>query len=104
MTHLQPVLIGFGVLAVIGLLASWVHARRVSRRAARQLAKATGQATSVGRTILVGALITGIEWVVVTYVTDWHVLLVVLGLPALFAARTLTRMFMIAQFARGENR
>ncbi|HEX3785044.1 MAG TPA: hypothetical protein VHX38_35750 [Pseudonocardiaceae bacterium] len=102
MNH-ESVLAVVAVLGFIGAIAIWVHTRRVARKAARELRRATGAAGHLARTISIGAGITGFEWLIVSHVTNWQVLVVVLGLPAVLAGRTVARMFAIAEFARGDD-
>lgn len=103
MSH-QHLFIALAVLAAIGLIAVWVNARRATKQAAKRLRRATGATSDFVRTLGIAAGITGFEWLIVTFVTDWQVLLAVFGLPALLAGRTVAHMFAIAEFARGEHR
>jgi hypothetical protein len=100
----QRMFIALAVLAAIGLIALWLNARRATKQAAKRLRRATGATGDIIRTIGIAASILGFEWLIVTFVTEWQVLLVVLGLPALLAGRTVARLFAIAEFARGEDR
>jgi hypothetical protein len=100
----QHLFIGLAILAAIGLIAVWAHARRATRQAAKRLRRATGATADLARTVGIGAAICGFEWLIVTFVTEWQVLLAVLGLPALLAGRTVARLFAIAEFARGDDR
>lgn len=103
MNH-EPIYVALAVVVGIGLIAIWVHSRRMTRKAAKQLRQVTGATGHLIRTIGVAIGITGFEWLIVTYARDWRVLLVVLGIPALLAARTVARMFAIAELAKGGDR
>jgi MFS family permease len=100
MTH-QDLLIVLAVLAGIGVLAALTYARSATRRAARGLRATTSAISGVVRTLIAAAVITGIQWAIVTNVHDWRVLLAVLAAPALLAGRTLARMFAVTEFVRG---
>lgn len=81
-----------------------MQARRATKQAAKRLRRATGATGDLVRTLGIAIGITGFEWLIVTFVTEWQVLLAVLGLPALLAGRTVARLFAIAEFARGDDR
>lgn len=100
----QQVFLAVAGLAIVGLFTAWVHARRATKQAARRLRRATGATSDIVRTVGIAAAICGFEWLVITFVTQWQVLLVVLGLPALLAGRTVARLFAITDFARGADR
>jgi len=100
----QQAFIALAVVAAIGLIALWLHPRRATKQAAKRLRRATGATSDIIRTAGIATAILGFEWLIVTFVTEWQVLLVVLGLPALLAGRTVARLFAIADFARGADR
>lgn len=100
----QRLVIALAAVAVIAIIALWLHARRATKSAAKRLRRATSATGDIVRTIGIAAAILGFEWLIVAFVTEWRVLLVVLGLPALLAGRTLARLFAIAEFARGDSR
>lgn len=100
----EALYLALAILVGIGLIAIWIHSRRMTRQAAKQLRQVTGASSHLVRTIGVAIGITGFEWLIVMYAHDWRVLLVVLGIPALLAGRTVTRMFAIADLARGGDR
>ncbi|EWC58862.1 hypothetical protein UO65_5864 [Actinokineospora spheciospongiae] len=88
----SPPMLFAGVGILLGLLIVWrAGARKV--RAATEAARTGARAVSlVGRVLVLGGLITGVQWVVITYAADnTSLLLSVLGLPALFTAATLVR-------------
>jgi hypothetical protein len=82
------------LLAALGvvLLVLWVW-RASSRRAkaVADTARKGGRLLSLtGRVLMMAGVIVGVQWVVITHRGDTVLLLVVLGVPALFAAYTLT--------------
>jgi len=87
-----PVLAGLGVVLV--LLLVWRARARRARRA-RAVADAAGLGTRLvslaGRVLVNTALIVTVQWVVIVYQGSSWLALVVLALPAVFAATTLTR-------------
>lgn len=83
------VLAGFGVLLALFLL--WrgsVRRARATANAARAGARVLSLA---GRVLATAGVITGVQWLVIQHPPNTTVLLVVLGLPALFAAHGITR-------------
>jgi hypothetical protein len=79
-------------LAVLGvLLLGWRGAARRARAAADATRAGARVLSLAGRVLVTAALIVGVQWLVITYITNKWVVLTVLGLPALFAAHTLTR-------------
>ena len=101
------VLAGFGgALALLLLWRSGVRRARAAADAARHGARVVSLA---GRVIGTAGLIVGIEWVVVTRTDDHLIQVVVLALPALFAAHTLVRALTVTTLdtyrrPRGERR
>lgn len=89
--NVTPVEILAGLGAVLVLFSVWrAGARRA--RAAADAARAGARLMSLtGRVVCNAALIVAVQWVVITYQANDWVLLVVLGLPALFASYSLTR-------------
>lgn len=88
------VLAGLGVVLVL-LLVWRARARRARVRRARAVADAAALGTRLvslaGRLVVNAALIVTVQWVVIAYRGPSWLLLVVLALPAMFAAHTLTR-------------
>lgn len=87
------------LLAVLGVVVMLVWVWRVSSRRAKAAADAARKGARLlsltGRVLMMAAGIVGVQWVVITHRGDVVLLLVVLGLPALFAAYTLTRALTI---------
>jgi hypothetical protein len=83
-------LAGLAVLLVVG----WLWRASVRRaRAAADAARTGARVVSLaGRVVLTAAGIVGVQWIVITYAAaNTVLLLVVLGVPALFAGHVLTR-------------
>ncbi|MCX2953781.1 hypothetical protein [Lentzea sp. NEAU-D7] len=106
--NLTPTQILAAVGVVVVLLWVWrASARRA--KAAASAARAGARLLSLtGRVLLMAGAIVGVQWVVITHPGDTTLLLVVLGLPALFAAYTLTKALTITTHegprGRGERR
>ena len=86
-------LAGLGVLVTV--LWIWRASARRARRAADAARQGARLASLAGRVLVTAGVIVGVQWIVVTYPTGPWVLLAALGLPALFAAHTLTRALTI---------
>lgn len=88
----------FGGIAAAGVLYLLVRARAGNRRAqaAAEIARAgTSPFSLVGRVLVTALVIFGIEWLVLTRSTNVTLQLVVLALPALVTAFTLTRVLTV---------
>ena len=90
------------ILAVVGVVVVLLWVWRASARRAKAAANAARAGARLlsltGRVLLMAGAIVGVQWVVITHRGDTVLLLVVLGLPALFAAYTLTRALTIASY------
>jgi hypothetical protein len=96
-----------GVELVLGgmaaLAALWivVKARAGVRRAraAVEIARVGGSAVSLaGRVLVTGGVIVGGQWLVITYAaTNTTLLLVVLAVPAMFAAHVITKALTVTE-------
>jgi hypothetical protein len=98
MTGVELVLGGVAALAVLSLV---VKARAGVKRArvAAEIARAGMSPVSLlGRVLMTAGVIVGVQWLVITYAaSNTTLLLVVLTVPALFAAQTLTRALTVMQ-------
>ncbi|MDX3663956.1 hypothetical protein PV646_42290 [Streptomyces sp. ID05-26A] len=100
------------ILAVVGVVVVLLWVWRASARRAKAAAGAARAGARLlsltGRVLLMAGAIVGVQWVVITHPGDTTLLLVVLGLPALFAAYTLTKALTITAHegprGRGERR
>jgi hypothetical protein len=98
-----PVLIIVGVaLAVLGLAmlrASWARPVRVDRQRSRIGDPVPGLSGALACTALTGGVITGVEWVIVSTTGSAAAWTVALGLPALLAGATVTRLIIVVGLA-----
>lgn len=100
------------ILAAVGVVVVLVWVWRASARRAKATANAARAGARLlsltGRVLVMAGAIVGVQWVVITHRGDVVVLLVVLGLPALFAAYTLTKALTITTHdgprSRGDRR
>jgi len=90
-----------GGMAAFAVLAMVAKARASTKRAraAAEIAQAGTSAVSlVGRVLMTAGAIVGAQWLVITYAaSNTTLLLVVLALPALFAAYTLTKALTVTE-------
>jgi len=82
-------LAGMGVL--LALLWIWRASARRAKAAADAARSGARLLSLAGRVLFTAGLIVGVQWVVILHPASPWLLLAVLGLPALFAAHTLTR-------------
>jgi hypothetical protein len=99
-----------GGMAAFAVLALVVKARAGTKRArvAAEIAQVGTSAVSLaGRVLVTAGVIVGAQWLVITYVAhNTTLLLVVLAVPALFAAYTLTKALTVTEVrpSRGGGR
>jgi hypothetical protein len=97
-----------GGIAAFAVLALVVKARATVKRArvAAEIAQAGTSAVSLaGRVLATAGAIVGAQWLVITYAaSNTALLLVVLAVPALFTAHTLTRALTVMQIGTSERR
>ncbi|GAA1335413.1 hypothetical protein [Saccharothrix algeriensis] len=100
------VLAGMGALVV--LVWAWRAGSRRARAAADTARTGARLLSLTGRVLVTAGVIVGVQWLVVAYGRDSSLLWVVLGLPALFAAYTLTKALTVTGVEgprrRGERR
>jgi hypothetical protein len=82
---------GGAALVVVGLVMVWASTVRASRRRPR-VRLVPGLSGALTGTALAGGVITGVEWAVVSRTGSAVVWTVALGLPALLAGATMTRL------------
>jgi hypothetical protein len=80
-----------GVGGLIALVVFWRLSARAARKAAEAARASVRVASLAGRVVATAAVIVGVQWVVITHPGNAVVLWVVLALPALLAAHSLTR-------------
>ncbi len=92
----------FAVLAMV--IKAGAGARRA--RAAAEIARVgTGAVSLVGRVLVTAGVIAGAQWLVITYAaTNTTLLWVMLGLPALFAAYTLTKALTVTEIRPSQRK
>ena len=109
---MSPGLVTPAVLVVVALLASvgvmWAFssgakAGRKAEARMRDVNRAGGAATVA---VLVGGVISGIQWAVLTKVPNpgWAVLGLVLGVPGVLAGTTVGRMYAVHEIVRRTGR
>jgi hypothetical protein len=83
------------ILAGVGVLVVFFWVWRAGARRAKAAAEAARSGARLvslaGRVLFTAGLIVAVQWVVIVHGGDRWLLFSVLGLPALFAAQTLTR-------------
>lgn len=94
--HLTPTQVLAAVGVVLALVLVWRASSRATKRAAETARSGARLMSLAGRVVTTAALITGVQWIVVLYQGSTTLLLVVLGLPALIAAYTLTRALTVS--------
>ncbi|MFL6144339.1 MAG: hypothetical protein ACJ72N_21060 [Labedaea sp.] len=103
-TQVPTVLIVLGVLAVVGLLAAFTSGRRAARQAVkgvREVSRMTGMAF---RTLVTTAVITGVQWAIVTNAHDTRVIVITLAVPALFAGASVARLLAVTEVVHSARR
>jgi len=91
-----PVVIMAGVGSLLVLLMVWRSGARRARVVADAARAGARLMSLTGRVLCNAALIVAVQWVVITYQANDWVLLVVLGLPAVFASYVLTRALTVS--------
>jgi apolipoprotein N-acyltransferase len=89
-----------GGVAGLAALSVVVKARAGARRAklAAEIARVgTSPASLLGRVVGMAVVIVGVQWLVITHSTNRTLVCVVLGLPALVVAYTLTKATTVTQ-------
>jgi len=80
-----------GVGVLVALVVIWRGGSRRARAAADAARSGVRLLSLAGRVLATAGAIVGVQWLVITHGRESTLLWVVLGLPALFAAYTLTR-------------
>jgi len=97
----QPVLVGgllvLAAILLVSVFSSGASTGRKTERATREITRVSGNA---GRALVIAAVITAVQWAVITWAPYPVALGVALGLPALFAGTTLARLLAITQVIR----
>jgi protein-S-isoprenylcysteine O-methyltransferase Ste14 len=100
------ILAGVGVL--LGLFVLWRGSVRRARAAADAARAGVRVVSLAGRVLVTAGVIVGVQWLVIRHPLNTTVLLVVLAVPALFAAHSITRALTVTTLdtprRRGERR
>ncbi|GGP42038.1 hypothetical protein [Saccharothrix coeruleofusca] len=96
------VLAGAGVL--LALVMVWRAGSRRARAAAETARAGVRLLWLTGRVLTTAVGIVGVQWLVITHGRESTLLWVVLGLPALFSAYTLTRALTVTAVGTGRRR
>lgn len=97
MTASPTVLLVLGVLAVLGVVFGLTASRRAAKKAAKGVREVNRLTAMAVRTVLFAGVITGVQWLVISYAADQRVILPTLAVPALVAAFQLSRMFAVTE-------
>jgi hypothetical protein len=90
--QLTPVEVLAGLGGIVALITVWRFSVRVARRAAETVRAGARLMSLAGRVAITAAVIVGVQWVVLTHAPGNVTLVaVVLAIPGLLAAHTLTR-------------
>lgn len=89
--EVTPVYLVAGLGALVTVLWVWRASVRSARRATDAARQGARLASLAGRVLVTAGVIVGVQWIVVSHPTGVWLRLAALGLPALFAAHTLTR-------------
>jgi hypothetical protein len=79
---------------VLVLFLLWRGRRNRTKRAAAQVTRTTG---TFSRALLVGGVIVGVQWAVISRLPSTTTLLAVLGVPALFAGVAIARLLQVTE-------
>jgi hypothetical protein len=93
----EQMMVALGALAVIGLLAVYGAGRGAARQATQGVREVTRLTANAVRTVTVAAVITGVQWLVVTHTTDPRVLVATLVVPAVFAGASVARLLAVTE-------
>lgn len=93
--QINPLILGAGVLALLGVLVAFRTGARTGTRVAQRSRQVSRMGATLTRALLTGALITGVQLAVVTSTRDPLAWGVVLGLPAVFAGAAFARVFVV---------
>jgi hypothetical protein len=88
---LTPVEVMAGVGVLVVLFTVWRAGVRRAREAANAARSGARLVSLAGRVLFNAALIVAVQWVVITHGAGGWLLVVLLGVPALFASYALTR-------------
>lgn len=99
--QLTPWIVAGGIVA---LLILWLVVRGARRRAVKATQVVTRMGGNAGRALVTTLVIGGAQWFLLTHNSDPRMWAAVLGLPALFAAASLVRMFTSAHHVPAKSK
>jgi uncharacterized membrane protein (DUF4010 family) len=100
----QTMLIALGGLALLGIVSMIVSGRRATKRAAKGVREVARMTSNAARTVVTAAVITLVQWLIVTHTVDATTVLIALGLPALFAGVSVARLFAVTEVIHSTRR
>jgi hypothetical protein len=93
----STLLVVLGALALIGLISAITSGRRATKHAAKGVREVTRMTSNAARTLVTAAVMTLVQWLIVTHTSDTTTVLVTLGVPALFAGASVARLFAVTE-------
>jgi hypothetical protein len=100
----QTMLIALGGLALLGAVSAITSGRRATKRAAKGVREVTRMTSNAARTVVTAAVVTLVQWLIVTHTSDTTTVLVTLGVPALFAGVSVARLFAVTEVIHSTRR
>lgn len=104
LAQIPPAWIALGVLALVGMLAAFTSGRRAAKQAARGMREVTRMTGMAFRTLVTTAVITAVQWVIVTNTTDTTTVVITLAVPALFAGVSVARLLAVTEVVHSTRR
>jgi hypothetical protein len=90
--NIGPLMVGLGVLALVALLALWRTGQKRAQHAAVRVREVTRMGSTFVRTLVIAAVIVGVQWAVIAQSDDRLALGVALSVPALLGGITVARL------------
>lgn len=103
LSRIDPLVLGVGLLALGGVLVAFRGGARTGSKLARQSREVSRMGAVLTRALLLGGVIAGVQWAVITYSTDRLAWAVVLAVPAVFAGAGLARVFVVTSVVHGHD-
>jgi hypothetical protein len=99
------VVVGLVMLALVGVgaVAAFGAGARAAHRTTQHAREVSRMGGNLTRALVTGAVIVGVQWVVVAYTADPRAWGVALGVPALFAGSAIARMFAVTEIIHGHS-
>jgi hypothetical protein len=93
-----------GVFALVGVLAAFTSGRRAAKRATKGMREVTRMTGMAFRTLVTTAVITAVQWAIVTNTTDTTTVVLTLAVPALFAGASVARLLAVTEVVHSARR